>query len=128
MSRIRSQDTRPELLLRSALFRRGLRFRLHRRRLPGTPDIVFVSKKLAIQVRGCFWHQHPGCPHCRIPDSNRDYWEPKLLRTVERDRKNDRKLIELGWDLVVVWECELGEPHAATDIAAKIDARMQGQD
>ena len=75
--------------------------------LPGTPDIVFVRQKVAVQVRGCFWHQHPGCQHCRIPETRQDYWKPKLLRTVERDAENDKALQLLGWRLVVKWECEL---------------------
>ena len=106
MSQIRSRDTKPELLLRSALHRLGHRFRLCRRDLPGTPDIVFVSDRLAVQVRGCFWHQHPGCRHARIPETRRDYWEPKFLRTVQRDAANDRAIQSAGWELIVVWECE----------------------
>ena len=124
MARIRSRDTKPEKLLRTALYRRGLRYRLCRGDLPGTPDIVFLSKKFAIQVRGCFWHQHLGCRHCRVPKSNLDYWEAKLSRTVERDRKNDKALVDLGWDLRVVWECELTGKTAADEIAAEIHVEL----
>jgi len=121
MSRIRGRDTKPELALRTALYKRGLRYRLCRRDLPGAPDIVFMGKKLAVQVRGCFWHQHPGCRHARIPASNTDYWRPKLARTVERDRQNDDALTEMGWLVIVVWECDLKIDGAADAIAAEID-------
>lgn len=107
MARIHSRDTVPELRLRSALFKLGLRFRLYRKDIPGTPDIVFVRQKLAIQVRGCFWHQHPGCPRGRMPLSNITYWKQKLRRNVERDQKNDAAIEAAGWRLIVVWECEL---------------------
>ena len=103
MSRIRSRNTRPELALRRALFGLGLRYRLHRRELPGTPDIVFVSARFAVQVRGCFWHLHPGCRQARIPLSRRDYWKPKLERNAARDEQNDAALRELGWRLHIVW-------------------------
>lgn len=124
MSRIRSRDTKPEKLLRKALYRRGLRYRLCRRDLPGTPDIIFPSAKLAVQVRGCFWHQHEGCRHSHIPKSNRYYWVPKLERTVERDSRNDAALMELGWDVIVVWECELAPKGADATIAAGIHDRL----
>jgi DNA mismatch endonuclease (patch repair protein) len=75
-------------------------------------------------VRGCFWHQHPGCVHCRVPDSNRDYWEPKLKRTIERDSRNDLALREQGWELVVVWECELKPEYAPDQLAERIDCRI----
>lgn len=124
MSRIRSRDTKPELMLRSALFGLGLRYRLCRRDLPGTPDIVFVRDRLAIQVRGCFWHQHKGCRHGRVPKSRTDYWAPKLERTKKRDADNDRALQELGWRLIVVWECELAQPDQVDAVAHDIFLRL----
>ena len=120
MSRIRSRDTKPELRLRSALFRRGLRYRLCVRSLPGTPDIVFVGQRLAVQVRGCFWHQHEGCRHGRIPDTRREYWEPKLLRTVGRDATNDEALRKQGWRLIVVWECSIKTDEMVATAADEI--------
>ena len=124
MSRIRSRDTKPELLLRSALFRRWLRYRLCVRNLPGTPDIVFVRKRLAVQMRGCFWHQHAGCRHGRIPATRRDYWEPKLSRTMKRDAVNDEALRSLEWQLVVVWECELKTAEMVNSVADMIYQKL----
>lgn len=125
MARIRSRDTKPELRLRSALFAHRLRFRVCRRDLPGQPDIVFPKERLAIQVRGCFWHQHEGCRHARIPDSNRGYWGPKLERTVTRDAANDAALRRLGWELRVVWGCEIPTAEAVEEIAALLERRIK---
>lgn len=110
MSRIRSRDTGPELAVRSFLHRQGFRFRLHRKDLPGKPDIVLPKYRAVIFVHGCFWHQHPGCREGRIPGSRRSYWAPKLRRNVERDREARAALARDGWRVCVVWECEL-EPE-----------------
>ena len=107
MSRIKGRDTKPELRLRSALHLLGLRYRLCRRDLPGNPDIVFPRQRLAVQVRGCFWHHHQGCDQGRLPKSNLDYWRPKLVGNAARDRVKDQELRTLGWRVLVVWECEL---------------------
>jgi len=107
MSRIGQQDTKPEILVRKLLHALGYRFRLHRRDLPGRPDIVLPKYKTVIFVHGCFWHLHADCPEGRIPDSNMDYWEPKLKRTVARDVENCRALQDLGWNVVTVWECQI---------------------
>lgn len=104
MSRIRSKDTKPEMLVRKALHRLGFRFRLHVRELPGKPDIVLPKYQTVIQVKGCFWHGHT-CIDGRLPKSNRDYWVPKLLRNRMRDISNDRKLRRLGWSVRNLWEC-----------------------
>lgn len=109
MSRIRSKDTSPELRVRSFLHRQGLRFRKNDKRLPGRPDAVFPKHRTVLFVHGCFWHQHPGCREGRIPDSNRDYWEPKLRRTVDRDYQHRRALEEQGWRVITAWECEIEE-------------------
>lgn len=105
MSRIRSQDTKPEVELRKALFARGYRYRKNVRGLPGTPDIVLPRHRYIIQVRGCFWHAHDGCSRSHRPNSNLDYWLPKLARNVARDRKADRILRSAGWRVRVIWEC-----------------------
>lgn len=107
MSRIRSTDTSPERVVRSYLHRHGLRFRKHPATLAGKPDVVLPRYRTAVFVHGCFWHQHQGCREGRIPDSNRDYWEPKLTRTVERDRQHRAQLEADGWRVFIVWECEL---------------------
>lgn len=105
MRRIRSKNTAPELIVRSLLHRNGLRFVLHDKRLPGAPDIVLPKLRLAIQVRGCFWHGH-SCVDGHIPKSRIEYWKPKLLGNKRRDARNDRQLRRLGWRLMVIWECQ----------------------
>ena len=127
MSQIRSTETSPERRVRSYLHRQGLRFRKNVAGLPGRPDVVLKRHSAAVFVHGCFWHQHAECRDGRIPESNADYWQPKLKRTQERDRLHQRKLREAGWRVFVVWECEicpdrLGElsqqivsPHAGSD-------------
>jgi DNA mismatch endonuclease (patch repair protein) len=104
MSRIRSKDTKPEMLVRKALHRLGFRFRVHVRDLPGCPDIVLPKYSTIIQVKGCFWHGHT-CRDGRLPKSNREYWVPKLLRNKERDISNERKLRRMGWSVRTLWEC-----------------------
>jgi DNA mismatch endonuclease (patch repair protein) len=106
MSRIRSKDTKPEILVRKALHRLGFRFRLHVRVLPGRPDIVLPKYRVIIQVKGCFWHGHT-CRDGRLPKSNRGYWVPKLLRNKQRDISNDRKLRCMGWSVRNLWECRI---------------------
>lgn len=106
MARVRNKDTIPELRLRKALFARGLRYRLHRRDLPGKPDLVFPSRKAVIFVHGCQWHWH-GCPRCRMPATNTAYWETKISSNQARDRKNVAALRAKGWRVLIVWECAL---------------------
>jgi len=106
MSRIRGRDTAPELRVRSALHRAGLRFRLHRRDLPGTPDIVLPRFKTVIFVHGCFWHRHEGCKYAYMPKSRIEFWEEKFSRNVERDRRKILQLQQAGWRVEIIWECE----------------------
>jgi DNA mismatch endonuclease (patch repair protein) len=106
MRSIRKSDTRPELMVRRLAHALGFRFRLHRRDLPGTPDLVFAIRRKVILVHGCFWHQHPGCRLARQPRSRPDYWPAKLARNVERDAQVRERLVEGGWEVLVVWECE----------------------
>ena len=108
MSRIRSRDTAPEIALRSQLHKLGLRFRLHRADLPGSPDIVFPGRKTVVFVHGCFWHRHPRCRFAYTPKTNCAFWKAKFARNVERDKHNMRSLKGLGWRVIVVWECRLG--------------------
>lgn len=107
MSQIRSRDTKPEITLRSALHRRGLRFRLHDRRLPGCPDIVLSKYKTAIMVHGCFWHRHYECNNATMPSTRTEFWNAKFESTVARDRQNEDKLIAKGWRVITVWECDI---------------------
>ena len=106
MSHIRSKNTKPEEHVRKYLFSRGYRYRKNVRSLPGCPDIVLPKYKTAIFVNGCFWHKHE-CPRFVWPTSNENYWTAKILNNVERDKKNQSLLKELGWNVIVVWECEL---------------------
>lgn len=106
MSRVRSSDTTPELRVRSALHRLGYRFRLHRRDLPGTPDVVLPKYRTVIFVHGCYWHRHPGCRRASTPRTNSKKWEQKFERNVTRDQSNAEALERLGWRVLVVWECE----------------------
>ena len=107
MAAIRCKDTKPELVIRSRLHSLGLRFRLHCKDLPGRPDIILPKYKTVILVNGCFWHQHIGCKLSHWPKSREEYWKPKLNRTVTRDQENEVKLKNLGWNVIVVWECEI---------------------
>lgn len=109
MAKIRSVDTRPEMIVRRLVHSMGYRYRLHRKNLPGKPDLVLSGLRKVIFVHGCFWHQHndPECRITRRPKSNRDYWIPKLTRNVARDKAHQRKLLELGWDVLVIWECQV---------------------
>lgn len=119
MSRIRSRDTRPELALRSALHRLGLRFRLSTKDLPCKPDIVFPRQKAAVFVHGCFWHRHEGCRLATTPSSNREFWQRKFENNVSRDERNLALLEAMGWVALEVWECELrkgGDEAAAAQI------------
>jgi DNA mismatch endonuclease (patch repair protein) len=105
MAAIRGKDTTPERTVRSLVHAMGYRFRLHDRRLPGTPDLVLARHRLVIFVHGCFWHRHAGCRAGRVPASNQQFWVPKLQRNVERDAANQAALRRLGWRVAVVWEC-----------------------
>ena len=107
MSRIRGQHTKPEWILRSALHRLGFRYRLGGRRLPGRPDLVLAKYRTVIFVHGCFWHHHPGCPKASSPRSNVAFWQEKFATNAARDAANRRALEQLGWSVVVVWECAL---------------------
>lgn len=107
MSRIKSKNTKPELLVRSWLHRHGFRFRLHVKDLPGTPDIVLPRYRTVIEVRGCYWHRHPGCRFAYTPKSNLDFWDRKFVENVNRDTKNDNELRKMGWQVIVIWECEV---------------------
>ena len=106
MSLIRSKDTAPEIIVRKLLHSLGCRFRLHKKGLPGKPDIVLKKYKTVIFVHGCFWHQHKRCKRSNIPKSNRVYWKPKLSRNIKRDIQHKTDLKKLGWKTIVIWECE----------------------
>lgn len=107
MSKIRREHTMPEIIVRKLLFAAGFRYRLHVANLPGKPDIVFKKRRKVIFVHGCFWHQHENCRKGVVPKTREDFWNAKLLRNKKRDIENVRSLISCGWDVLIVWECEL---------------------
>ncbi|MGO4705864.1 very short patch repair endonuclease [Microvirga sp. 2MCAF38] len=109
MSAIRGRNTKPELVVRRLLRELGIGYRLHVRDLPGRPDIVMKGRKKIIEVRGCFWHRHPGCRFAYMPKSRIDFWERKFASNVERDRRNDMALQNSGWDVLTIWECETAD-------------------
>ena len=106
MSRIRSTNTKPEEIVRKYLFSHGFRYRKNDKRYPGKPDIVLPKYRTIIFVNGCFWHMH-GCSRSRLPRSNEEYWKPKIERNIKRDAENKQKLEVAGWNVIIVWECEL---------------------
>ena len=107
MSRVSGSNTKPEKIVRKILFSLGYRYRLHRKDLPGTPDIVLPKHKLVINVNGCFWHGCPSCKRAKVrPVNNTEYWERKLNRNIERDKANEIGLKQMGWKAMVIWECE----------------------
>lgn len=107
MSRIKSGNTKPERIVRSLLHRKGLRFRLHKKELPGKPDIVLPKHRTAIFIHGCFWHRHKGCKDATMPKSNISFWVKKLSGNAERDKRKYRELKKAGWQVIVIWECEV---------------------
>jgi DNA mismatch endonuclease (patch repair protein) len=118
MARVKARDTKPELKLRRLLWRLGARYRLHRRDLPGSPDVVLPGRKLVFFVHGCFWHGHDCARGARVPKANRDYWLGKVARNRARDQKTQAALGAAGWRVEVIWECEMKD-------AAALEARLQ---
>ncbi|MBJ2181571.1 DNA mismatch endonuclease Vsr [Pseudomonas veronii] len=106
MGRIRGKDTKPEIIVRSICHSMGLRYRLHRKDLPGSPDLVFPKFRLCLFVHGCFWHRHSGCQYAYTPKSRTEFWLSKLTRNTERDLEVQNALQALGWHTEVIWECE----------------------
>lgn len=122
MARIKGRDTKPELAVRRLLHSRGYRYRLHDKRLPGTPDLVFARTRKVVFVHGCFWHMHEGCALARMPKSRLEFWKPKLESNRARDQRKLAALSKLGWDAMIVWECELRDLNA---LANKLEEFLQ---
>ena len=120
MARVKSKDTGPEQTVRKALTRLGARYRLHRKDLPGSPDIVLPGRRLAIFVHGCFWHGHDCARGARVPKANADYWIAKIGRNRDRDVRNAAVLTEQGWRVITVWECDLKASDAAGKLVAEV--------
>ena len=123
MSRIRGKNTKPEILVRKGLHARGFRFRLHNKKLPGSPDIVLPKYGVAIMVNGCFWHGHKGCRYATEPKTNIEFWETKIARNRHRDEVTTAHLEALGWTVITVWECELRNSSQLDD---RLDALAEG--
>jgi DNA mismatch endonuclease, patch repair protein len=123
MRRIRSKGMKPELAVRRLVHGLGYRYRLHQKTLPGKPDLVFPSRRKVILVHGCFWHQHsdPTCKITRTPKSNTGYWGDKLKRNVERDSRHVQLLLAEGWEVLTVWECQIGNAHLSKSIVRFLD-------
>lgn len=112
MARVKSKDSKPEIVVRRLVHRLGYRFRLHRSDLPGTPDLTFPRLGKVIFVHGCFWHRHEGCSRTTTPKTRFTYWVDKFRCNIQRDAAKQRQLKALGWDILVVWECETFDPHS----------------
>ena len=121
MARIKSKNTKPELLVRRALWGKGYRYRLHDKKLPGRPDLTIKRLKTAIFVHGCFWHAHDDCPNFRHPKSRLDYWSPKLAKNKSRDEESRKKLESDGWRVVTIWECQLEKPDWLANLLSLLE-------
>lgn len=110
MSQIRSKNTKPEELVRKNLFSKGFRYRKNDARLPGKPDIVLPKYKTVIFVNGCFWHGHEGCRYFVWPKNNSEFWKEKINGNIQRDIQNTKRLVEQGWHVIIIWECDLKKP------------------
>lgn len=124
MSQIRGRDTKPEVQLRSLLHKAGLRFRLHDSSLAGCPDIVMRKHRTVIMAHGCFWHRHAGCRNATLPSTRTDFWQSKFRATVERDQRNEAALVDAGWRVITVWECNLKQ--TPDSIVLDIKSQLQG--
>ena len=120
MSRIKNKNTKPEITLRKALFARGFRYRVNVGKLPGKPDIVLPKYKTIIFVHGCFWHGHPGCKYAYVPKSNTKFWTTKISTNRGRDITTERKLVEMGWRVITVWECEIRHGKNLVDLTDRL--------
>jgi DNA mismatch endonuclease (patch repair protein) len=123
MRRVKGRDTKPEMIVRRALTRLGARYRLHRKDLPGSPDVAMPGRKLALFVHGCFWHGHDCARGARVPKQNRDYWTAKVARNRARDAANRAAYSEMGWRVETLWECELKDAAA---LEARLWALLEG--
>lgn len=126
MAGIQGKNNKPELIIRRMLFASGYRFRLHRRDLPGAPDIVMSGRKVAVFVHGCFWHMHQGCRFARMPATRPEFWKAKLEANVARDRRAVENLRALGWRVMCVWECSTRDTEAAAGLQAAMSSWIEG--
>lgn len=125
MSKIRSKNTKPEITLRKALFAKGYRYRINYKKLPGKPDIVLRKYRTVIFINGCFWHGHDNCNISHIPKTNSAFWKDKIERNKERDSINNSKIKDLGWNIIVVWECELTNKANLKKTLKEVDEKLK---
>ena len=126
MSKIKSKDTKPEMLVRRFLFSHGFRFRLHRKDLPGNPDIVLPKYKTVIFINGCFWHGHKDCKFATIPETNRDFWLTKISGNIIRDNESVERLKQSGWKVIIIWQCEL-KPKVKDQTLEQLITKLQNE-
>lgn len=125
MSRIKGKNTKPEMIVRKLVFALGYRYRLHDGKLPGKPDLVFAGKRKVIFVHGCYWHRH-NCKYGKVmPQTRKKFWEEKLAGNKERDKKNVRELKKLGWDVLIIWECETKDTLISEKLVEKINGFLK---
>jgi DNA mismatch endonuclease Vsr len=124
MAAITGKDTRPEMAVRQLVHRMGYRYRLHVRDLPGRPDMVFPARRKLIEIRGCFWHRHPGCRFAATPATRHGFWQAKFEATVARDARNLAMLESVGWQVLVIWECEIRDPRLADRLRTFLGPRQ----
>lgn len=117
MGKVRSKNTKPEIAVRKLIHAKGYRFRLHRRDIPGSPDLVFPSLKKVIFVHGCFWHRHTGCKMATTPNTRREFWNQKFASNIKRDQRNFEELAKMGWKFLIIWECEIKDFSSLTSKA-----------
>ena len=122
MGRVRNKHTKPELIVRSLLHREGYRFRLHKKELPGRPDIVLPKFNIVVLVHGCFWHRHKNCSDATTPKTRTDFWKNKFAENEERDRRTKKALQQAGWKVIVIWECETSRP---ADLLKRLDREIR---
>ncbi len=128
MSGIQGKNTKPEVLARRALHAAGYRFRVHRRDLPGTPDIVLPGRKVAIFAHGCFWHMHSGCKNAKLPSTRREFWRVKLEGNVSRDQRAIEALLADGWRVLIVWECVTRDPQSLACLSKLLSNWIRGSE
>lgn len=127
MSAIKGKDTKPEMIVRKYLFSKGLRYKLHVKKLPGNPDIVLPKYKTAVFINGCFWHGHEGCKYYRLPKSNVEFWESKITNNRNRDILSEIKLKELGWRVIRIWECEIRKVQERNQSLERLYNQITGE-
>jgi DNA mismatch endonuclease (patch repair protein) len=126
MSRIKGKDTKPEILVRKFLFSKGFRYRIHVKDLPGKPDIVLPKYKTVIFIHGCFWHGHDGCRYFVMPKSNLEYWNNKISKNLFNDKKHNQSIIEQGWKIITIWECDLKKDKIENSLNNLLD-QLRGE-